>query len=66
MRLHRRQDLNAFSKRVPLLALLVASIFLLPGCAVIESIFKAGVWVGILAVVAVIAIAGGLVAMLRK
>ena len=34
----------------------VALIPILPGCAVIGGIFKAGVWVGVLAVVLVIGI----------
>ena len=41
------------------LATLLASVFalsLLAGCEVIGDIFKAGVWVGVLAVVAVIAL----------
>jgi len=39
---------------------------LLPGCRAIGAIFKAGVWVGVLAVVAVVAIIGGVAAMFRK
>ncbi|HEY4064990.1 MAG TPA: phosphatidate cytidylyltransferase [Puia sp.] len=34
--------------------LLVALVAVLPGCAVVGGIFKAGVWVGVLAVVLVI------------
>ena len=44
--------------RILLLALLVAASIALPGCEVIGGIFKAGVWVGVLAVVIVIAIVG--------
>lgn len=36
----------------------------LSGCAAIEGIFKAGVWVGVIAVVIVLAVAFGLVRML--
>ena len=43
-------------KNVGCLALLFLSMQLLPGCAAIAGIFKAGVWVGVLAVVVVIAI----------
>lgn len=38
------------------LLLLAAIIFLIPGCAVAGGIFKAGVWVGVLAVVIVVGI----------
>jgi hypothetical protein len=37
---------------------------LLPGCAAIEGIFKAGVWVGVIAVAFVLAVAFGLVRLL--
>jgi hypothetical protein len=40
-----------------LLALLVIAVFL-PGCEVVGGIFKAGAWVGALAVILVIAIVG--------
>lgn len=36
----------------------------LSGCAAIEGIFKAGVWVGVIAVVIVLAVAFGLVRLL--
>ena len=36
------------------LSLLVLLSFVLPGCAVVGGIFKAGVWVGVLAVVLVV------------
>jgi hypothetical protein len=38
------------------LLLLAAIIFLIPGCAVVGGIFKAGIWVGVLAVVIVVGI----------
>lgn len=38
----------------------------LSGCAVIEGIFKAGVWVGVIAVAFVLLVAFGLVRMLGK
>ena len=43
---------------IPPLALSVS------GCAAIEGIFKAGVWVGVIAVVFVLAVAFGLVRLL--
>jgi hypothetical protein len=47
-------------------ALLLSSLFLLSGCRVIGDIFKAGVWVGVLIVVGVVAIVGGAFAMLGR
>ena len=40
------------------LVLLVVVAIMLPGCAVIGGVFKAGAWVGALAVILVIAIVG--------
>jgi hypothetical protein len=40
--------------------------FVLNGCAVIEGIFKAGVWVGVIAVAAVLALVGGLTMLVRR
>ena len=48
--------------RVLLLVLLVAASLALPGCEVVGGIFKAGMWVGVLGVVIVLAIVGFLVA----
>ena len=45
---------------VPLGALMVS------GCAAVEGIFKAGVWVGVLAVAIVLAVAFGIVRMLNR
>jgi hypothetical protein len=44
-----------------LLLLIVVSAMTLTGCEAIEGIFKAGVWVGVLAVVFVIAVIGFLI-----
>ncbi len=44
------------------LLLLVLVVIALPGCAVAGGIFKAGAWVGALAVILVIAIVGVLAA----
>lgn len=48
--------------------LLILTIFpmLFTGCAAIGDIFKAGIWVGIIVVVAIIAIIGFLVKMFKK
>ena len=42
-------------KRYSQFLLLSLSLFLFNSCALIEGVFKAGVWVGILVVVAIIA-----------
>jgi hypothetical protein len=44
--------------------LIPALLALLPGCAAIEGIFKAGVWVGVIAAAFVLAVAFGLVRLL--
>jgi len=46
---------NKFSI-VPFSTLMVFFLFFLSSCQIIEGIFKAGVWVGILAVVGIIAL----------
>ena len=55
------------SAQTPALVLAVASsAMLLNGCRAIGDIFKAGVGVGIFMVVAVVAVVGGIVAMMSK
>ena len=51
--------------RVLILALLVAATLTLAGCAAIGGIFKAGMWVGVLGVVVVIAIIGFIASAIR-
>ena len=46
--------------------LLLPFIFLLPGCAAIGDIFKAGVWVGIIIVIAIVAVVGFIIKMFSK
>ncbi len=45
-----------------LLVIAVSALTVLPGCGAIESIFKAGIWVGVIAVVAIV----GIIALLFK
>ena len=45
---------------------LVPVAFSVSGCAAIEGIFKAGVWVGVIAVAIVLAVAFGLVRLMSK
>jgi hypothetical protein len=43
-------------KQTTLSALIISSLLFAQGCAVVGGIFKAGVWVGVLAVVLIIGI----------
>jgi hypothetical protein len=54
------------SVRVTPALALVPLAFTLSGCAVIEGIFKAGVWVGVIAVAIVLAVAFGLVRLMSS
>lgn len=51
--------------RVLMLVLLVATSITLAGCEAIGDIFKAGVWVGALFIVVIIAIVGFIAAKIR-
>jgi hypothetical protein len=46
--------------------LLMAAASVLPGCRVVSGIFKAGLWVGVIAAVIVVALAVGVMRMLRR
>jgi hypothetical protein len=50
----------------PILMSLAVTAITMTGCAAIEGIFKAGVWVGVLAVVLVGALAAVTVGMFRR
>ena len=45
---------------------LVVFAFLFPGCEFIGDIFKAGIWVGIIIIIAILAVVGLLVRMFKK
>lgn len=45
-----------------LFMVVISALTILPGCGAIESIFKAGMWVGVIAVVAIV----GIIALLFK
>ena len=51
--------------RVLMLVVLVAAAMTLSGCEAIGGIFKAGMWVGVLGVVVVIAIVGFIASAIR-
>lgn len=48
------------------LAIIASSLLVLDGCQVVKGIFEAGVWVGVLAVVAAVAVLGGIAAMVVR
>ena len=48
-----------------LLALLVVSAMTLTGCEVVEGIFKAGMWTGVIAIVLVLIVVGFIAAKIR-
>jgi hypothetical protein len=50
----------------PLFTLLLGVVLLLPGCQVIGGIFKAGMWVGIIIVVIIIALIFGIGRMFKR
>lgn len=52
-------------RRVSLISLGAAAL-MLSGCEVVEGVFKAGVWIGVLAVVLFVAIVGAGVAFARR
>lgn len=52
--------------RIMAVGIFSAVILFLSGCAAVEGIFKAGVWVGVLGVVAFFVVIGGLAALLSK
>jgi hypothetical protein len=54
-----------WQSRYPLIVLLVLASLALPGCEVIGGIFKAGVWVGVIGVVIVLAIVAFIAAKVR-
>jgi hypothetical protein len=48
------------------LSLIFVSLTILPGCEFIGDVFKAGVWVGIIVVIAIIAVIAFVIRMFRK
>jgi len=47
-------------------ALALFALTALPGCTLVKGIFKAGMWVGVLAVVGLVVVVGGLMSLLRR
>jgi hypothetical protein len=58
--------MKSLQRRSLYLGLSAALLLVLPGCQVIGDIFKAGVWVGILAVAMVAVAIGGVMAMIGR
>lgn len=52
--------------RIMAVGLLSAIVLFLSGCAAVGDIFKAGVWLGVIGVVALFVLIGGLSALLSK
>jgi hypothetical protein len=52
--------------RLAFLALILGSALQLGGCRAVEAIFKVGVWFGVLIVVTIVAVAGGVMALIMK
>lgn len=46
--------------------LLWSLLFTMSGCRVVKGIFEAGVWIGVIAVVVVLGLVGGVIALLKK
>jgi hypothetical protein len=65
---HGRQKGRAsvHTQRLLPLAVVTAAAMTLTGCEAIQGIFKAGVWVGVIGVVLVIAVVGFLAAKIRQ
>lgn len=51
---------------VPLLTLMVAIALSLTGCEAVKAIFKVGAWFGALVVITIVAIIGGIAAMVMR
>jgi len=62
------ESLRAPRVYAPVMALviMITSQFVLEGCQAIEGIFKAGVWVGVLAILGIVALIGGGIALVRR
>jgi len=60
------REKNMIRVYMPSIAFFVMSLFMLDGCQAIEGIFKAGVWVGVLVIVGIMALVGGGFALLRR
>lgn len=57
---------RAVLARVALVGFGLMSVLGLGGCRAVEAIFKVGVWFGVLIVVAIVAVVGGIAAMVMK
>jgi uncharacterized membrane-anchored protein len=64
--LERRQAARTVMSKLALVALGMMSLFGLGGCEAIKTIFKAGVWSGVVIVVVLVAVVGGIAAMVMK
>jgi hypothetical protein len=59
-------DANRPVSQMPLALVASPLLILLPGCRLVGDIFKAGAWVGVIAVLFVLAIVGGIAALFSR
>jgi len=53
-------------RKRPSTLVLAAMFALLPGCRIVGDVFKAGLWVGIVAAVFLVAIVAGIASLIRR
>jgi hypothetical protein len=61
-----REPARAWLTRFAFLALIAGSALQLGGCRAVEAVFKVGVWFGVLIVVTLVAVTGGVLALVLK
>ncbi len=61
-----REAARVWLPRIASFALIAASALGLGGCRAVEAIFKVGVWFGVLIVVTLVAVTGGVLALVMK
>jgi hypothetical protein len=60
------RQISARVRGIPRIVLALAAPLVLAGCEAIGTIFEAGVWVGVLVVIAIVALVAVLAAMFRR
>jgi hypothetical protein len=58
--------MNKIMNKITLSIILLLSIMFYPGCELIGDIFKAGIWVGIIIVIAIIAVIALIIRMFKS
>jgi len=62
----KKVDMVKIPKGSYLFGVMILLSVIMTGCEFVEDIFKAGIWVGILIVIAIIAVIGFLIAIFKK